>query len=274
MSSIRSNLHTHTTYSDGTSTMEECVQAALEKGFVSLGFSDHAYAPYDGDCCIKEADVPRYFREFAALREKYAGSIRLCLGWENDYYHPAGREGVDFLIGSAHYLADSRTGKYHCIDHLPAMLAEALEAVAFGDMRNLVERYYTVVEDIALRQKPDILGHVDLITKLNRDSRYFNAESGWYRSLLERAASAIARSGCIVEINTGSMARGYTDRPFPSPALLRMLCQKGVPVTISSDAHSAKDLDYGFGEMAELAKEVGYTSTRQLLEGAFRDVPL
>lgn len=39
------NFHTHSTFCDGKNTPEEIVLAALEKGFVSIGFSSHGYTP-------------------------------------------------------------------------------------------------------------------------------------------------------------------------------------------------------------------------------------
>ena len=37
-----SNLHTHSTFSDGKNTPEEIVLSAIEKNFLSIGFSDHS----------------------------------------------------------------------------------------------------------------------------------------------------------------------------------------------------------------------------------------
>lgn len=39
---MRQNLHTHTTFCDGTNTAEEMIQAARELGMDSLGFSGHS----------------------------------------------------------------------------------------------------------------------------------------------------------------------------------------------------------------------------------------
>lgn len=42
-----SNLHTHTTYCDGKNSIEENILYAIEKNFISLGFSGHSYLPFD-----------------------------------------------------------------------------------------------------------------------------------------------------------------------------------------------------------------------------------
>ena len=39
---IFSDIHVHTTYCDGKNSAEETVLAALEKNFVSIGFSGHS----------------------------------------------------------------------------------------------------------------------------------------------------------------------------------------------------------------------------------------
>ena len=39
---IKTSFHTHTTFCDGKNTPEEMVVAAIEKGFVALGFSTHS----------------------------------------------------------------------------------------------------------------------------------------------------------------------------------------------------------------------------------------
>ena len=38
---IRSNVHTHTTFCDGKNSVEEMARAAIDLGFVSLGYSIH-----------------------------------------------------------------------------------------------------------------------------------------------------------------------------------------------------------------------------------------
>ena len=40
-----SNFHTHTTFCDGKSTVEEVVRSAIEKGFDAIGFSGHGNDP-------------------------------------------------------------------------------------------------------------------------------------------------------------------------------------------------------------------------------------
>ena len=48
---ILSNPHTHSDYVDGKSPARDSVEQALKLGFVSLGFSEHAYQPVIDPTC-------------------------------------------------------------------------------------------------------------------------------------------------------------------------------------------------------------------------------
>lgn len=267
---IPQNLHTHTAYSDGENSPREFVEAALAKGFVSLGFSEHAYAPYDAECCITEEDTPLYKAELARLREEYRGRIRLFCGLEADCLHPAGREGLDYTIGSFHYLRGEDGGMYP-VDDTPERFEEAVRQVGGGSVRVLVERYYAQVARMARTQRHDIIGHLDLITKFNRGNGYFDPREDWYLRAAAAAVEAIAERPAVVEVNTGGNFRGYTDGFYPSGALLNMLRDRHIPVTVSSDAHSVLGLDHGFGRAAEMLRQAGYESVRLLGPDGFYD---
>ena len=49
---VLSSAHVHTTYCDGKTPAPLMARAALEKGFVSLGFSSHAPQRFDPGYCV------------------------------------------------------------------------------------------------------------------------------------------------------------------------------------------------------------------------------
>lgn len=269
-----SNMHTHSRYSDGINTIEEIVKMAISKGFISLGMSEHAYAPYDLECCIKQSDVPKYMDEMRSLKEKYAGEIELYTGLEVDSYSPVDRKGLDFTLGAVHYLRDEIDGNYHTIDYLPQHFESALEKLAGGDIKKLMQVYYRQVVDFAAEYKPDIIAHVDLILKLNGDSRYMDEQSAWYKKLTAKVAEEIATTGCIVEVNTGAIARGYRTHPYPMEAFLQQLLDLNIPLTLNSDAHSAENIDCAFDSAITMLKAAGCGSLKQMRGGVFIDVEI
>ena len=98
------DFHVHTTFSDGSGTMEEMVDAALALGLTRLGFADHGYAPYDLDCCMRDELAADYRTAAAELKARCAGSLELYCGVEQDFYSDAPTDGFDYVIGSVHYL--------------------------------------------------------------------------------------------------------------------------------------------------------------------------
>ena len=56
----RQNLHTHTTFCDGKDTPEELIEAAIAKGFDSIGFSGHSYMFYAPNHSMSIAGTEQY----------------------------------------------------------------------------------------------------------------------------------------------------------------------------------------------------------------------
>ena len=96
---IASTYHTHSTYSDGKSSLEEIVQSAIACGMKELGFSDHAPMPFCCEWSARAESINDYVREITALKEKYKDQITIYLGIEQDYYSIEPVE-YDYILGS------------------------------------------------------------------------------------------------------------------------------------------------------------------------------
>ena len=120
-------------------------------------------------------------------------------------------------------------------------------------------------------QKPDIIGHLDLVKKFNKDFKYFDESAEWYKNKVEYVLDEIAKSEAIVEINTGGMSRGWTQTPYPSFFILERILAKNIPITISSDAHETKNIDFYFDESLEIIRKIGFKSVKILKDGKFQD---
>lgn len=274
-----SNLHTHTNYCDGRNTAEEYIEAAIEKGFLSIGFSGHSYLPFDEGYCLSPAGTVEYCRHILSLKEKYRGKIEVYLGIETDYFSNLGiREAekmkLDYRIGSVHYISDKDCSKYYCIDNKIEQINEGIQDIAGGDARIFVEKYYDTIEKMILEQQPEIIGHLDLIKKLNHNNLFFNEEESWYKEVLDKVTSTIALSGSIVEVNTGGIARGYTSFPYPSRFILEMIKEKNIPITLNSDAHQVSHLDYHFFEAIDCIQKIGINTLKILKGGQFENFEL
>jgi len=99
--------HCHTTYSDGTASVEEMAKAAMKLGYKYIGISDHSRsAYYAGGLSIEE--LKRQSDEIDAVNAKLKG-IKVFKGVESDIlpdgdldYPDKILETLDFLIASVH----------------------------------------------------------------------------------------------------------------------------------------------------------------------------
>ena len=257
--------HTHTSYCDGKNTPEEIVLYAIEKGFLSIGFSGHGYTPYDLRYCMK--DTEGYIAEISRLKRKYGNKIQIYCGVEEDSFSPVERGSFDYIIGSSHYLLVE--GKYYPIDSDYDCFKKCLEIFDY-DVIKLAETYYSAFVSYITNRKPDIVGHFDLITKFDGiDVQRFlnNAE---YLKIAEKYILKAAETDVIFEVNTGAISRGFRKAPYPAENLLYKLKAQGAKLTLSSDSHSVDTLSFYFEETEKLLRDIGFNCVYELDEGVFK----
>ena len=76
-------------------------------------------------------------------------------------------------------------------------------------------------------------------------------------------------NGCLLEVNTGGVYRGYRKDFYPGPWLLTEWHKMGGKVIITSDAHDTASLTFGFDEAAEAVKAAGFSSVEVLTVNGF-----
>ena len=247
------NYHTHTRYCDGKDSPEELVLEAIRLGCGELGFSGHSYVPFD-DCCMTVEGTEDYKREIRALREKYAGQIKILLGVEQDYYSPMPTDDYDYVIGSVHYVL--KDGEYLPVDLSREAQIALVREHYDGDFYAFVEDYYALVGDIYEKTGCNIVGHFDLITKFNEDGSLFDTAHPRCRAAAMNALERLSVEPVLFEINTGAIARGYRTTPYPEPFLLEELRRRGTPLILSSDCHDRRFLLCNLCELNEVVPEV------------------
>ena len=264
-----SNLHTHTTFCDGSSTPEETVISAINKGFCSLGFSGHAYAPYGLEYCTKDEDG--YIKEILRLKEKYSSEIEIYLGTEEDAYHLIDRSKYEYLIGSLHYVK-AKDGLLP-IDLGQECIGRILDSFG-GDVGAIAENYYSYFADYLRSRRPDVVGHFDLLTKYDEKLGPVFLGNPKHDKIAESFISSLARDGFLFEVNTGAIARGLRTLPYPATNLLRILHRENAPIILNSDCHNAQNLDFGFREAKAMLREIGFKETTVLYKHKFTNMPI
>ena len=61
-----------------------------------------------------------------------------------------------------------------------------------------------------------------------------------------------------MELNTAGLRKDCKEI-YPSPAIVQLAFQLGVPITFASDAHAPNEVGMNFAEAIQLARRAGYT---------------
>ena len=251
------DLHTHTTFSDGESSVHAMAQAAFERGLATLGISDHSYTPFDPVYCQSMKDSAAYRREVRRVCEEFAGRMEVLCGIEQDFCCGYAEEGFDYVIGSVHYIevapALARAAQGHVspdglhgyvsVDETEEQFVAACRVCFGGDYYALARAYFENVARVLPQTGATIVGHFDIISKYNRGNRYFDEADERYERAWKDAADAIvafaqqSEAPVLVEINHGGVFSGYRDVPYTAPAMQDYFRERGIGCIQTSDAH-------------------------------------
>ena len=261
---IKQNLHTHSQCDDGKDAIDEIVQKAQERGFTILGFSGHGYYAKD-DSSMTPEKTKQYIQDVRQAQQQAPNGLKIYLGIEEDSMAPIENvEDFDYVIGSVHYL--EHNGKIYPIDYSQEQFDEMLKEGYQNDINALAKDYYLAIERQAQNPNIQILGHLDLITKYNEDQSYFCFDDPKILSYAKVAIEQLVKAGKIFEMNSGAMARGYRNSPYPSIELLKLIYEANGKILINTDCHHKEYLDYGMQICLDLAKQIGF-KTLEMFNG-------
>ena len=269
-----SNLHTHSNYCDGKSTLEEVVASAIAKNMISLGFSSHAPLPFSSAWCMKKENLTNYLLEIDQLK-KSNSQLQIYSGLEVDYIpgkiSPDDfKSQLDYTVGSVHFVESFSDGQGWEIDGTNVSFEAGYEQIFKKDIRAVISRYFELTREMIFRSCPTIIGHLDKIKIQNKYHSYFDESEKWYRDEVSKVIHAISDSGAIVEVNTRGLYQKKSTTTYPSPWILELILKQNIPITLSSDAHHPDDLINQFPETVEMLLSIGFKEISNLLEGGWQ----
>lgn len=254
------NLHSHTQFCDGRSTMSELLSKANDLNFSTWGFTPHAPIAIPSPCNMKEDDVPAYLAEVERLRKDFP-KIKVLAGMEVDYLdnrHGPNSScvsgyGLDYVIGSVHFIPNQH-GEFIDIDGSPERFRRYLHERFKDDLMYVVRTYWNQVREMISRGGMSIIGHIDKIA-LNASFVDSSIEKNdIYRELAEAALNEALNAGLTVEINTKHYIR--YGRFFPNPRFWPDLMLRQCEIPINSDTHSVEGIMAGVREAHTLLKKM------------------
>jgi histidinol-phosphatase (PHP family) len=145
------NYHTHTLRCNhALGTDREYVEAAIQKGLKTLGFSDHApfLSGYDTYASFRmgEDSMYEYAESVRALQKEYEKDIRILCGFELEYYPEYHKEKMaflkkvnpDYIILGQHFIGNEKAGlassqQFSSDFALVAYVNQIISAIDTGD---------------------------------------------------------------------------------------------------------------------------------------------
>jgi histidinol phosphatase-like PHP family hydrolase len=199
------DLQMHSTWSDGSQTLEDIVCGGLERGYRFCGVTDHSYGlPIAGGVSMEE--LAQQHREIDALNRKYRRRFRLIKGIE------------------ANIRADGS------VDMLPEELArlELVVAAPHSGLRVATDQTARMIA--AVRTKGvHILGH----PRGRKEGSRPGVTADW-----DRVFAAARKANVAIEID-GDPSRQDVDYDLAKRAV-----DAGCLFALDSDAHSTRELRY------------------------------
>ena len=247
-----------------TWSVEPFVEAARRAGVDEIGFTEHVYyfrqtrslwtVPYQAERCVY--DLEAYVEAVVQARGR---GLPVKLGLEVDYV--PGREEEtrellerypwDYLLGSVHFIDGLG------VDGEPRLL----DAVG---VEEAWRRYFDALSAAARSGLFDSLSHPDLVKIFGARDDAFD-----YDGVVE----AIAESGVAVEVSTAGLRKPVGEL-YPHPEFLAACRERGVPVTLGSDAHSPDVVGRDFDRARELLRSAGYETVTIFERRRARQEPL
>jgi histidinol-phosphatase (PHP family) len=247
-----------------TWSVEPFVEAARDAGVDEIGFTEHVYyfrqtrtlwsVPYQSERCVY--DLERYVEAIVQARGR---GLPVKLGLEVDYV--PGREDEtrsllepypwDYLLGSIHFIDGLG------VDGEPRLL----DAVGVEEAWC---RYFDVLTAAARSGVFDSLSHPDLVKIFGEHARSFDY---W------PVAEAIADAGVAIEVSTAGLRKPVREL-YPHPDFLAACRERGVPVTLGSDAHTPQLVGRDFDRARELLRSAGYDTVTVFERRRARQEPL
>jgi len=205
LADIRGDLHMHTEASDGTNTIDEMIQACVDRGYSYMAICEHSKAQAHAGG-LDEKQILAHANAIRTAARKHKG-IRVFAGVEVDIFKDGSLDfdvavlgELDFVVASAH---------------------SALGMARGEATRRIIKAIETP--------------HVHCIG--HPAGRVINSRPGMDLDM-EAVAAAAAANNVALEINSQHMRLDLRD------IHARTAIEKGARLIISTDAHNISELDY------------------------------
>jgi DNA polymerase (family 10) len=205
LDALRGDLHMHTTASDGKATLEEMAQAAIERGLDYIAITDHSQRVTMAGG-LDPRRLRAQWKKIDQLNDQLEGTLLVLKGIECDILEAGGMDLPDDVLAEADWvIASVHYGQRQSRDQITSRIVGAIEN-----------------------------SHVSIVA--HPTGRLVNRREP-YEVDMQAVMEAAARTGTLLELNANPARLDLHDVHCAAAR------QHGIPIVISSDAHSIVGLD-------------------------------
>jgi histidinol-phosphatase (PHP family) len=256
--------HSHTSRcGHATGTMREYVERAIALGIDEIGLTDHLWLYFqepserDPTFAMDERDFDAHYEEMLRIRDEYAGRIQVRVSVEADYI--AGREDELTSI-LTRYEFDYVLGSVHFLEGWPLDAPESAVRYEKGPVSPIYRSYYRNLQRAISLGAFDLLAHFDLPKKFG-----FLPEDDLSELVCE-TLDLIAKHDLAVEVSSAGLRKPIGEI-YPSPAILRQMKARSIPIALSSDAHAPAEVGADYDRLIAAARAAGYDEVVTFAKG-------
>lgn len=258
--------HNHNFFCDGKENLEAYIQQAVLQGFNHFGFSSHAPFFFENKWSITTNNLTNYSSEIDFLTKKYSNLLRVFKSLEVDYapgfinrfQYFRDLLGLDYTIGSIHYVVEPKTKQLFFIDGAREDFMRNLDKIFNGNIKLAVQRYFAQTAEMIINEKPDIIGHIDkIIMNASPLVLEFGHYPDWYLIEMQNILSLVSAEKRILEFNLRGLYKGKWHTGFPDEQFLNQCSDLNIDMVISNDAHHPSEIGLFYTEAVEKLKKAG-----------------
>ena len=261
------SFHTHTNFSDGSNSIEDMLQQAVNLGWDEIGISDHMIVHENLQSSLSwnkwKQEEHMFWDNFDDAFDYFARSrdyirkaaenypIKVRIGAEVDFFaYPGWQEkfekmieklSLDYCISGNHFLFNDDCGS----DIFDIDLIHTFEEEA---QNKIIKRHLKTLCAAAESGFFDFMAHIDYMRKMDVFAKDIFAEDK------ANMLKFFADNNITVEVSTKGLRKGGYF--YPCADMLKNLVENNVKLVISDDAHSVDQLGYRFDYAEEVLKEL------------------
>lgn len=253
--------HTHTTHSDGRSTVDEMCLSAIERGIQGLALTDHANMNY-----YEERDTYRSIiragEEITAAKERYKGQLQLTRGVElGEYLYAPDKAkeilslgGFDVILCSVHLVPKARWPL-------------AYNRIIFSEdgtdeeLRDYLRLYFDLLNETVDQYDYDVLAHITCPVRYMTGKYKRKTDVMIFEDKIREILKRVIDKNVALEFNTAGLCSGLDYFNSQNEEVLRIYRELGGKlITLGSDAHQKNAIARGFDLAIDFLRSCGFDS--------------